>query len=284
MAIPLLNQKNGDVFSVNKGLFGRIEVVQYRHNLVTHIHSQTNFSFWISGGAAYTNIGPERVNYQSNTALGINSLVSHDLCLNNPNKPATFLQLYVDNQWLDEYLSYLGGPVVLLQSSIPVDYHLQLNCWKLVQKLTASFCSNEESIDKDILNLVTQAVKSSIATSKEHPFPLRRKMVDHRLRLAMAHMRENLATPSIIDDVADIAGLSRSRFFELFHDQIGTSPNVFWNSLRAEEAIQRLISENENMTSVAIDLGFSSPGNFSRFFREHTGVTPSTFRRFSHAH
>jgi AraC-like DNA-binding protein len=30
---------------------------------------------------------------------------------------------------------------------------------------------------------------------------------------------------------------------------------------------------------VALDLGFSAPGNFSRFFKEQTGVSPSTFRR-----
>jgi AraC-like DNA-binding protein len=28
-----------------------------------------------------------------------------------------------------------------------------------------------------------------------------------------------------------------------------------------------------------MDLGFSAPGNFSRFFKEHTGVSPSIFKR-----
>ena len=46
-----------------------------------------------------------------------------------------------------------------------------------------------------------------------------------------------------------------------------------------EEAVRRLVQQEEPLTSVALDLGFSTPGNFSRFFREHMGVTPSRFRR-----
>jgi AraC-like DNA-binding protein len=43
--------------------------------------------------------------------------------------------------------------------------------------------------------------------------------------------------------------------------------------------MRRLISKGESLISVALDLGFSAPSNFSRFFKEHTGVTPSTFQR-----
>ncbi len=34
-----------------------------------------------------------------------------------------------------------------------------------------------------------------------------------------------------------------------------------------------------DLSDVAFDLGFSAPSNFSRFFKEHIGVSPSTFRR-----
>jgi AraC-like DNA-binding protein len=108
-------------------------------------------------------------------------------------------------------------------------------------------------------------------------------MIDRRLRLAIAHMQDNLDNPRVAEDVAALVGLSRSRFFELFHDQLGTSPLVFWNAMRVEEALTRLNKRDENLTSVAMELGFSTPGNFSRFFRDQRGVTPSTYRRVCHA-
>ncbi|WP_427912949.1 helix-turn-helix domain-containing protein [Ramlibacter sp. MMS24-I3-19] len=54
---------------------------------------------------------------------------------------------------------------------------------------------------------------------------------------------------------------------------------MFWSAVRVEEVVRRLTMREEPLTSVAMELGFSSPGNFSRFFKEHRGVSPSQFRR-----
>jgi transcriptional regulator GlxA family with amidase domain len=140
----------------------------------------------------------------------------------------------------------------------------------------------DRCVESDVLQLIKQTIGVVNAPVLVPTLPVRRKMLDYRLRKAMNHMRENLANPSIAEEVADLVGLSRSRFFELFHDELGTSPNVFWNAVRCEEAAKRLQHSPENMTTMAMDLGFSSPGNFSRFFKEHMGVTPSTFRRVTH--
>jgi hypothetical protein len=37
--------------------------------------------------------------------------------------------------------------------------------------------------------------------------------------------------------------------------------------------------QRPNSLALVEDKPFSAPGNFSRFLKEHTGVTPSTFRR-----
>jgi transcriptional regulator GlxA family with amidase domain len=101
-------------------------------------------------------------------------------------------------------------------------------------------------------------------------------VLDHRLRAAIAYMREHVSEPIAVEDVANLVGLSRGHFFSLFRDQLNTTPQVFWSAVRVEEAVRLLVQQEEPLTSVALDLGFSTPGNFSRFFRE-TGVTPSSF-------
>ena len=139
-------------------------------------------------------------------------------------------------------------------------------------------------VEQDVLVLLQQTVgKEEVSTVSSTPH-LRRKMVDYRLRKAMVHMRTHISSPCLAEEVAEVVGISRSRFFELFHDELKTSPSVFWNAIRYEEAFKRLQTNKENMTSMAMELGFSSPGNFSRFFREHMGVSPSTFRRVCHAY
>ena len=99
------------------------------------------------------------------------------------------------------------------------------------------------------------------------------------LRAAITYMREHVAEPISVEDVAGKVGLSRAHFFSLFRDQLSTTPQVFWSAVRVEEVVRRLVLREEPLTSVAMELGFSSPGNFSRFFKEHMGVSPSRFRR-----
>jgi AraC-like DNA-binding protein len=96
--------------------------------------------------------------------------------------------------------------------------------------------------------------------------------VDHRLRAAIAYMRAHVSEPMTVEDVAGRVGLSRAHFFTMFRDQLNTTPQVFWSAVRVEEVVRRLMFRTEPLTSVALELGFSSPGNFSRFFKEHMGV------------
>ena len=92
-------------------------------------------------------------------------------------------------------------------------------------------------------------------------------------------MREHVNEPLGVEEIAAKVGLSRGHFFALFRDQLHTTPQVFWSAVRVEEAVRRLVQQEQPLTSVALDLGFSSPGNFSRFFRDHMGVSPSRFRQ-----
>jgi AraC family transcriptional regulator len=49
--------------------------------------------------------------------------------------------------------------------------------------------------------------------------------------------------------------------------------------LRMESAIRDLASGKASLTDISYDLGFSAPGHFTRFFRQHLGITPSEYRR-----
>src|SRR3546814_14272615 len=66
---------------------------------------------------------------------------------------------------------------------------------------------------------------------------------------------------------------------DLFREQLNTTPQIFWSAVRVEEAMRRMDIDKEGVTQLALDLGFSAPGNFSRFFKEHTGVSPRSEER-----
>jgi transcriptional regulator GlxA family with amidase domain len=109
-----------------------------------------------------------------------------------------------------------------------------------------------------------------------------RAVTDFRVRKAIALMREHVGERISFDELAREVGLSRPHFFALFKEQTKLTPNVYWNTLRMQEALKQLQSE-EPLVAVACSLGFTTPGNFSRFFRDHAGVTPTLYREAVHA-
>lgn len=272
-----------DFYVVKEGDFGRVEVVKQHHDLVMHAHPYTHFSYWVGGGLVHSRVGQYTVQMGSDVALGVNSHVSHDLRLNDANQAAIFLNLYLNDTWLDAQCKDLAHAMVLPHPSIGITPDVNALCGQLMTHLASPSREHALRLEADVEALVSKTIASAMTVEQLQAMPVRRRMIDYRLRVAIAHMQKNLGSPKVAKKVAEVVGLSRSRFFELFHDQLGTSPLVYWNAMRLEEALTRLNSREENMTSMAMELGFSTPGNFSRFFRDHRGMTPTTYRRFCHA-
>ena len=101
---------------------------------------------------------------------------------------------------------------------------------------------------------------------------------DYRVRKAAALMKTHMCERACLDEVARNVGLSRPHFFALFKEQMGLTPNVYWNSLRMAEAARQLKASEQPLMDIACGLGFSTQGNFSRFFRDHFGVPPNAYR------
>jgi AraC-like DNA-binding protein len=272
-----------DFFAVKEGEFGRVEVVKHHHDLVMHAHPYTHFSFWLGGGLVHSRVGTHTVQIGPDVALGVNSYASHDLRLNDANQAAIFLNLYLNDAWLDAQCKGLTHAMVLPHPCIGITPDVHKVCTKLLTHLSSPLREHALCLEADVAVLLSKTLAFAMTTEQLQAMPARRRMIDYRLRVAIAHMQANLGSPKAAEEVAEMVGLSRSRFFELFHDQLGTSPLVFWNAMRLEEALTRLNAREENMTSMAMELGFSTPGNFSRFFRDQHGVTPTAYRRVCHA-
>lgn len=75
------------------------------------------------------------------------------------------------------------------------------------------------------------------------------------------------------------AGLSVSQLNRLFVRHCGVTPLHYHEARRLKTACELLFAESEDIKAVAYQLGFSSPGNFSTWFRKHKGMTPTAWRR-----
>jgi AraC-like DNA-binding protein/ligand-binding sensor protein len=98
------------------------------------------------------------------------------------------------------------------------------------------------------------------------------------MRRAASFVRERLAEPIRIGDVARHVGLSDTYFSRVFSQEMGMSFVRYVNAKRLERARALMRSSNATITEIAAMVGFSDHSYFTKLFRQETGMTPSAFR------
>ncbi|CAN5451147.1 hypothetical protein BH10PLA1_BH10PLA1_22010 [soil metagenome] len=96
-----------------------------------------------------------------------------------------------------------------------------------------------------------------------------------------AYLQEHLHRRISLDALADVAGLSRSRFVECFRAAVGTSPVRYLRQVRMERARQLLATTNLPLKAIAPRVGLRDEFELCRTFKRECGIAPSSARRAS---
>jgi AraC-like DNA-binding protein len=80
-------------------------------------------------------------------------------------------------------------------------------------------------------------------------------------------------------ELAEIAGLSQSRFLALFHEITGNSPTKFIERKRHLEACELLLTSSMSISEIASLLKYADAFHFSRKFKQIAGISPKAFRQ-----
>jgi transcriptional regulator GlxA family with amidase domain len=98
---------------------------------------------------------------------------------------------------------------------------------------------------------------------------------DRLLRVCYAILR-NPAKELALDKCADAAAMGRRTFTRAFRRETGMSYAMWCQNVRLMEAVS-LLASGQSVTSVALDVGYSSPSAFTAMFRRVFGVPPSHY-------
>lgn len=101
----------------------------------------------------------------------------------------------------------------------------------------------------------------------------------HRVNRVINDVRRSTTSVCTLDEMADIACLSRFHFARVFTAHCRETPISFLTRSRLETSITSLVSNrNLPVTSVALEAGFSGSQAFSHAFRRRYGIGPKRFR------
>ncbi|MFM7344705.1 MAG: helix-turn-helix domain-containing protein [Tagaea sp.] len=110
------------------------------------------------------------------------------------------------------------------------------------------------------------------------PAPAGGPAFDYRIRRAIQAAADprRMAT---VEDMLAASELSRSRFFQLFRECTGLTPQMYIDAYAVEAAVDALTQTSKPVARVARELGYGSPERFARYVKRMTGVGPRDFRR-----
>ena len=100
---------------------------------------------------------------------------------------------------------------------------------------------------------------------------------DQRLSMSLVAIHDHPERLWTNEDLASVAGLSLSRFVELFNQRVGVTPASYLRRWRLTLARQDL-SGGARVDRVAHKYGFRSSVGFSRAFKRQFGIQPKSIR------
>jgi sigma-54 dependent transcriptional regulator, acetoin dehydrogenase operon transcriptional activator AcoR len=100
----------------------------------------------------------------------------------------------------------------------------------------------------------------------------------YKLRRVMAHVDARLGGPISLDDLANVAGVSRFHFHRQFRKSVGVTPREYVLRARIERAKGLLTESDLTVGEVSGAVGFADQSHFSNIFRRLTAMTPRSFR------
>ncbi len=272
--------------SVHHGEFGRAALYQLDKPMITHAHREAHLIFFLDESTASMQIGDKVFRTNKNHVAAISPWQPHCFEMADPNRPCMCLTLYIKPMWFLENSQFAQHALCFGKSKIEITKSIE----EWVVRLTSLLLDNETSefFDGFLFEITRQCYEQSwISETNETGRPNQQyKPIDFRVRRSLRLMQESfkgdMEVDTEMDGIAKQSGLSRPHFFKLFKKQMGITPNIYLSTLRAEQAIEDLMTTNKTVTDISHDLGFSSQASFTRFFSSNVGIPPSDYRRFAH--
>ncbi|AJY47547.1 AraC family transcriptional regulator [Martelella endophytica] len=191
----------------------------------------------------------------------------------------------VDLRQFGGWFSFASPDAGLLVSLLPRMIHIR-GVSRLAQlvRLVGEEAAQENAgrdliLERYVEILLIEALR---AVPAERTLPgLLRGLADPRIAAALRAMHGAVDQAWTVPDLARVAGMSRSAFFDRFARTLGTRPMEYLAAWRMSLAKDLLRGGGHSLDEVAEKVGYSSASTFSTAFSRHVGGPPGRFRTSS---
>lgn len=174
--------------------------------------------------------------------------------------------------WSDAY-----PPVVHVQGSTRLVQLVQM----VGEEYAGQSPGHEFMLSRLVEMMLIEAMRST--TSRNAPPGLLRGLGDERLAPALKQMHGRIDHAWTVAELAALAALSRSAFFDRFTQTVGVAPMAYLLAWRMELAKDLLHREGLAVAQVAERVGYASTSTLSTAFSRYVGQSPRQYARSENA-
>jgi len=99
-----------------------------------------------------------------------------------------------------------------------------------------------------------------------------------RIGKVIDHIENNYPENIYIENLSEMACMSKRNFMRTFKGAVGLSPNHYLKQVRLQKAQRLLRQTNKQITDISVTCGFVDSNYFIKCFRQEFGTTPYRFR------
>jgi AraC-like DNA-binding protein len=153
--------------------------------------------------------------------------------------------------------------------------HLERSFLQVIREATTPSLHQGSGLRLALDTLVLEVVRAFTEPRKILSLVSVHPAISKALGILETRFRKNWT----LSELADEAGLSRSRLAELFNLEVGYSIHKFLTKIRVRHAETLLSHSDLPIGDISSECGFATIQHFSRVFKEVTGQAPINFRR-----
>lgn len=147
----------------------------------------------------------------------------------------------------------------------------------LFREASGNRCGRQKMLDRLFEVLLVQVLRE-LMEQRQFSSGLLAGMSHPKLRLVLVAMHEHPERPWALEDLAAVAGMSRTVLSNRFRDTVGVTPGQYLLGWRMGLA-QKLIREGIALRNVADRVGYADEATLSRVFKSHFGQSPRVWKK-----
>lgn len=207
------------------------------------------------------------------------SLFNPTKCLVLDIKPA-FLDQFVrevietkDSEW---FTQRINEPKEL--DYFLVNEESTIECFKRLYQLQrkVSARADELIVEMAVKELLLRVFKTQ---GRDYLLDICYDKVEESIQKSILHIRANFSQRLTIDELALIAGLGKTNYFNKFKKVTGLTPVHFILKERIEHAKNRMQTTSESLQTIAYKSGFNTYEHFCKSFKKLERLTPLKYRK-----